>query len=385
MASRQQTDRTLLIGPMPPPITGQSVAFSLLAEELTKTRPVQTVNLSELAGRRDQKFSLARTFQILRLGASILGSMRHVSVVYVTIAQSRLGFLRDALFILVARMWRRPVIGHLHGGNYARYYDSEWPLMRLLIRSTLRRIERLIVLSDRLRSDFAFLGPDFASRLRSIPNASLIPVARPRKAPKRELRLLYLSNLLVEKGYLDCVDALPHMLRLLPDFRITLVLVGQPLLGQDEYDTVTEMETALRKHVRYLELEDAVEFAGVIEGEAKQALLDTAHVHLLPTYYQNEGQPITVIEALAAGLPSVTTPWRGIVDLIEDGRTGILVPPRNPLAIAEAVAGLCNDAELYERMSRAAIEAAGRFSRSRYVGDIATLIDAVRRSAPHAG
>jgi hypothetical protein len=204
----------LLIGPLPPPVTGQSVAFSLLANALTKDRPVQTVNLSELAERRDQKFTLARSLQMLQLATSMLGTMRHVSAVYITIAQSRLGFIRDALFILVARLWRRPVIAHLHGGNYARYYDSEPPLMRLLIRGTLLRLSRLIVLSDRLRSDFDFLGPGFAARLRVVSNASPVPIGSPRKAPRGELRLLYLSNLLAEKGYLDCVDALPHLMRL---------------------------------------------------------------------------------------------------------------------------------------------------------------------------
>lgn len=377
MTSPRETGHTLLIGPLPPPITGQSVAFALLATELTKVRPVQTVNLSDLAERRDQRFSLSRSMQMLQHAASMFGNMRGVSAVYITIAQSRLGFIRDALFILVARMWRRPVIAHLHGGNYAHYYESEHPLMRLLIRSTLLRLNRLIVLSDRLRSDFDFLGPDFAPRLRAVANASPLPVGSPRKAPRGELRLLYLSNLLVEKGYLDCVDALPHLKRLLPDFRIKLSFAGRHLLGQDEYETVEEMETTVRKHIRYLELEEMVEFAGVVEGATKQALIESAHIHLLPTYYQNEGQPITVIEALAAGLPSVTTPWRGIVDLIEDGRTGMLVPPRDPLAIAEAVARLCTDPALYERMSKAAIDAADRFSLGRYAGDIAKLLDEV--------
>jgi glycosyltransferase involved in cell wall biosynthesis len=381
---RERRARTLLIGPLPPPVTGQSVAFELLARELGKIRPVQTVDLSELAGRRDQKFSLSRAMQMVRLAASMFGNMRAVSVVYITIAQSRLGFIRDALFISIARAWRRPVIAHLHGGNYARYYNTEPPLMRILIRTTLLRLDRLIVLSDRLRSDFDFLGPVFAPRLRAVPNASPIPSGSPRQAPRGELRLLYLSNLLVEKGYLDCIDALPHLMRLLPDFRIKLSLAGRYLLGQDEYETIEEMEATLRKHVRYLGVEDAVEITGVVEGKAKQALIAAAHIHLLPTYYQNEGQPITIIEALSAGLPSVTTPWRGIVDLVEDGRTGFLVPPRDPLAVAEAVARLCADPALYERMSAAAIEAAGRFSQRRYVGEIAKLIDEAVASGPYA-
>ena len=70
--------------------------------------------------------------------------------------------------------------------------------------------------------------------------------------------------------------------------------------------------------------------------------------------------------------------------MIEDGETGILVPPRDPLAIAEAVARLCSDPALYERMSAAAIKAARRFSQSRYVGEIAKLLDETSGNGPDA-
>jgi glycosyltransferase involved in cell wall biosynthesis len=377
MHPHSQETPTLLIGPLAPPITGQSIAFSMLAEELARTRPVQIVNLSELASRRDQRFSIGRTLQMLTNAAQMFGSMRNVSSVYLTIAQSRLGFMRDALFILIAQLWKRPVVGHLHGGNYARYYECEAPLMRLIIRRTLRRMKRLIVLSDRLRSDFDFLGADFAERLRVVPNGSPVPLGQPRTPPQRELRLLYLSNLLVEKGYMDCVDALPHMMRLMPDILIKLTIAGRPMLGEDEYTSAEELRSTLTKHIRYLGLQDSVEIAGVVRGEGKQALLDAAHIHLLPSYYQNEGQPITIIEALASGLPSVATPWRGIVDLIQHGRTGMLVQPQNPVAIAEAVAHIIGEPGLYAAMSRAAIDAAALYSTDRYVGRIAALLDEV--------
>ena len=372
----------LLIGPVPPPITGQAVTFSLLVEELQKARSIVTADLSEPLGRRDQKFSLARGAQMLRLAILVTGLMPNTSAVYLTIAQSRLGFLRDALFIAIASLWRRPVIAHLHGGNYASYYDSESPTMQYLIRKILRKVKRLIVLSDRLRRDFNFLGPDFEPRLRAVRNASALTRGWPRKAPCGELHLLYLSNMLVEKGYMDCVDAMAHLRRLLPDVRIKLVLAGTYILGNDEFRTTTEMDSVLRKHTKYLELDDLVEVAGTVLGDEKVRLLESADIHLLPTYYQNEGQPITLIEALAAGLPSVTTRWRDIEDIISDSKAGILVPPRNPLAIAEAIADLYNDPDGYERMSKAALDAAHQFSREVHVAKITQLIDEVCQTDP---
>lgn len=372
----------MLIGPFPPPITGQAIAFSLLVEALKKHRAIVTVDLSEPPGRRDQHFSLARGAQMLRLALSVTCLMSKTSAVYLTIAQSRLGFLRDTLFIAIASLWRRPVIAHLHGGNYANYYDSQSPTMRYLIRKMLRKVKRLIVLSDRLRRDFDFLGPDFGPRLRIIRNASDLAPGRPRKAPSGELRLLYLSNLLVEKGYMDCVDAVAHLRHLLPDVSIKLILAGAFILGQDEFRTTAEMDAVLRKRIEHLGLEDTIEIAGTVLGKEKLRLLDTAHIHLLPTYYRNEGQPITLIEALTAGLPSVTTRWRDIEDMIAEGKAGIFVPPKNPIAIAEAITDLYNDPAGYERMSKAALEAANQFSPASHVAAITQLIDEVCHTGP---
>lgn len=373
-----QSDKSvLLIGPVPPPITGQAVTFSLLVDELKKARSIVTADLSEPLGRRDQQFSLARGAQMLRLAVSVTKLMPQTSAVYLTIAQSRLGFLRDALFIAIACLWRRPVIAHLHGGNYASYYNAESPTMQFLIRKMLRKVKRLIVLSDRLRRDFEFLGPDFEHKLRTVRNASALTQGRPRQAPNGELHLLYLSNMLVEKGYMDCVDAVAHLRHLLPDVRIKLVLAGTYVLGNDEFSTTTEMDSVLRKHIRYLELNDLIVVAGTVLGDEKAHLLETADIHLLPTYYQNEGQPITLIEALAAGLPSITTRWRDIEDIIEDGNAGVLVPPKNSLAIAEAITALYKDPKAYERMSTAALQAAHKFSRTSHVAEITQLIDEV--------
>jgi len=370
----------LLIGPVPPPVTGQAIAFSLLVEELKKARSIVTADLSEPLGRRDQQFSLARSIQILRLAKSVIGLIPNASAVYLTIAQSRLGFLRDALFIAISCLWQRPVIAHLHGGNYASFYNSESPAMRYLIRKMLRKVKRLIVLSDRLRHDFDFLGSDFEPRLRTVKNASNLPRGRPRKAPSGKLRLLYLSNLVVEKGYMDCVYAVAHLRRLLPDVSIKLVLAGTFILGDDQYRTTTEMNTVLRENIRSLDLEDAIEFSGTVLGEEKVRLLETADIHLLPTYYRNEGQPITLIEALAAGLPSVTTRWRDIEDIIADSSAGIFVPPKNPLAVAQAIADLYNDPDGYERMSKAALLASKQFSPALHVAEINQLIDEVSQS-----
>lgn len=375
MKNNVTRQNVLMIGPVPPPTTGQSVMFSLLVEELRKSRSIDIANLSEPPGRRVQQFSFGRVIQVIKLALSVIGGLSRTSAVYLTIAQSRVGFLRDIVFILIAVLWRRPVIAHIHGGNYAQFYESESSIMKFLIRVTLRRVKRMIVLSDQLKKDFSFMGEEFASRLRTVWNTSDLAPGRERSPPQAELRLIYLSNLIVEKGYQDCVDAMPHLRRLLPDTKIYLVLAGTYILGNDDYRSVTDMEEALEKQIRYLELEDIVSVVGSIHEEQKQELIDSSHIHVLPTYYQNEGQPITLIEALSAGLPSVTTNWRGISEIVKNKETGLIVPPKDPIAIAEAIAELYNNPDLYGEMSRQGPENAELFSVPRHVATITAVID----------
>src|SRR5690625_1424118 len=74
---------------------------------------------------------------------------------------------------------------------------------------------------------------------------------------------------------------------------------------------------------------------------------------VLPTYYHNDAQPLSIIEALAAGTPVIATNYSGIPEVIDDGKEGLLIPSRSPGEIAEAVQKL-KDGDRWRRMSRTA-------------------------------
>jgi glycosyltransferase involved in cell wall biosynthesis len=373
----------LLIGPIPPPPTGQSIAFETLIEGLLAEDITAVINLSERHGRRDAAFSLRRATSILRALANVWRHSRAARVMYLQIAQSRWGFLRDLLFIIVARWRGLPIVAHFHGGGYLDFFLREPFAIQCCIRWALARISVVIVLSDALRDNFSFMGSDYDRRLRVIANACPIEIAQPRTAPTGGLRLLYLSNLLVEKGYLDCVDALSHLHRpqghaVETTMPAHLVLAGAPLLGADEYSSAEDLLSALQKHIRYLELEKHVTLAGVVEGAEKDRLLREADIALLPTYYRNEGQPIALIEAMASGLPIITTDWRGIAEMVGAEDTAILVPPKAPLAIADAIALIGHDPALYERLSANAISRAALYTPARHVAQIRDVLHEVQ-------
>src|SRR5262249_44692846 len=214
-----------------------------------------------------------------------------------------------------------------------------------------------------------------------VPNPCPIATTGPKRAPSGDVRLLVLRNLLVEKGYLDCIVALVHVQRLLPNVPVKLILAGAPLLGEDEYRDAADLEESLSKHVRYLGLENSVSVVGVVMNEEKLRLLADSHIALLPTYYRNEGQPIALIEAMASGLPFVATGWRGRGDR-RDGEAGSLVPPKSPLAIADAVVELIRDPARYESMSARAVAVSGQYAKELHIERMIAVLREACRSSP---
>jgi glycosyltransferase involved in cell wall biosynthesis len=101
----------------------------------------------------------------------------------------------------------------------------------------------------------------------------------------------------------------------------------------------------------------------------------------------SEGVPVTIIEAMAAGVPVAATAVGGVPELIDDGRTGLLAPRGDCVALAAALVRLASDVDLRARLANAALERLdGRFSESRmidrYVQLYDEMLDAVR--SPHA-
>lgn len=377
----------LLVGPKAPPVTGQSVAFEMLMVGLKGLREFDVVDLGERRLRRDAEFSSRRAFSVLVAVRNVWQRAKNSKLVYLQIAQSRWGFVRDCMIIYAAKIRGRKVVAHLHGGGYTEFYASQSRFFRSLIRMSLRAADRMIVLSEGLRGNFNFMGGGYLERLRVVPNASPVAIGKPKAAPKGTINLLYLSNLLVEKGYFDCIDALSHLQQMLPDVEIKLTLAGAFLLGADEYQSIRDLEGVTEKRIRYMNLESSIVLTGVVHDQEKQQLLDDAHFMLLPTYYRNEGQPISILEALARGTPCVATAWRGITDMMGDSECGMVVPPMTPLAIADAIKTLYNDPARYEECSRNAIDRAKDFSIDAYIGKLIDVFDEVSEpdQEPRAG
>lgn len=109
-----------------------------------------------------------------------------------------------------------------------------------------------------------------------------------------------------------------------------------------------------KRLARRLRLDDVLTFLGPVSYEDTPAVYHRADVYSLPT--EHEGCGLTLLEAMACGLPAVSTRAAGVTDLITDGENGVLVPPNDPVALSEALRTLVDDvprrAHLAERGRR---------------------------------
>jgi glycosyltransferase involved in cell wall biosynthesis len=184
-----------------------------------------------------------------------------------------------------------------------------------------------------------------------IPNGLEIQDFHPR-APRPPLRrIVVVANLRPEKGHDVLIDAAVDVLRRFPDARFELVGGGPGL-------------AALRSRAADRGVAHAVDFVGSCDDVP--ARLAAADIFVLPS--RSDAFPNALVEAMATALPVVASGVGGIPELIEDGRTGLLVPPGDASALADRVCRLMTDGALGARLGAAArADAEGRYSFDRMV------------------
>ena len=351
----------ILIGPLPGPRNGQSVSFEMLVESLSTEAGVNVHVIDIAEADFFSKIKMfSKTFRTFGYIPPVLNFLRLAfsknATVYLTIAQSRFGFLRDLIFISIASVFGRNIILHLKGGNYSNFFQNENTFFQIIIRFTLLKATKILVLSHLLTNMFDF-EPKLKEKVFVVENGLPFegPTINPVKNFDGPFRILYLSNLIQSKGYFDLLIAASLLKKNGLDIQVDFA--GSFLTHNDDKKSISSQQAQLEfeAFVRDNSLENCVRFHGSVFGDSKLELLRKAHIFVLPTNYNNEGQPVSIIEALAFGVPIVSTNFRAIPDMLIDGVTGLFVEYKSPDGIVQAVTRL-TDPEIHKEMSKNCVE-----------------------------
>jgi len=253
---------------------------------------------------------------------------------------------------LIALTWRRrfgaPYSVVLHGADVPGHEPARFrllhPLMKVVARRVWNRADHVIAVSGELAALAQRTWP--RGRIDVIPNGvdttRFCPATRPEQADRT--RVVLLSRLVEIKGVHVLIEALAGLPRpLLRTCRI------------DVYGTGPQ-RPALEALVRRERLTECVTFHGVVPADRVPSLLREADLFVLPSL--REAAPVSLLEAMATGLPAIATSVGDVPHVVRDGANGRLVPPADPEALGRALGELLKDRDRRERMGRAARETA---------------------------
>lgn len=366
----------LVIGPTPPPYHGVAVAIqSLLQSDLRKEFNVIHLELADRRGinhvnNPDFHDVLLFLRQWLRLLATL--SRDRPTTTYLVLSQTTIGVFRDSLLIWPVLLARSRVVAHLHGGHFRAWYDSRASFMKIYVRTMLSLIHCVIVLGDSLRSQFDDLV--HSARITVIPNGiENIPFSAPIERPhrSRRYRILHLSTLNHLKGALVLLQAIPIVLDVRQD--VEFVFAGP-------WSDPTDEQLAM-KLIDNHQLASFVMFPGQVDPARKQTLLRRADLFVFPGV-QQEGQPLVVLEAMAAGLPIIYTNRGCLRETVVDGESGLEVRCNDPDHLADRILWLLAHPEERLQLGKEALHRQQQlFTKKRHVQEMIKTLRLVDNAA----
>lgn len=293
-------------------------------------------------------------------------------IVHINSALNRRAWWRDLGYAIVAKLCGARVVFQVHGGDLPRRFARVNAVPAPLLRIALELPDAVVVLATCELAAYREFVP--RQEVFAMPNgidlSSRHYRSRLPRDPSAPLRLVYIGRLAPRKGLPETLQAMA--IARTRNVAATLAIAGG---GPDE--------AMLKQLAAQLGLADTVRFVGPVFNGDKQALLDSADVMLLPSY--NEGLPYALLEAMAAGVPVITTRVGGIPDVMEDRVHGVFVPIGSPRAIAEAIEHLAAHPAQLAVMSLACRQRIVRaYTIDRMAGDIAGLYRSLCGIAPTA-
>jgi glycosyltransferase involved in cell wall biosynthesis len=333
-----------MIGPVPPPYGGVGAVFkSFLDSELRDHFRITVVDTSKKDAREvvsDSRVSLRDALYLAKTLAELAVKVarERPDVAFMTPVGDH-SLIREALSVRILKLRGVPVVCQFHARYEGELFVTGRRWARRFLGPLLAPADRILLLSEGLRRYFS---PDFApDRTGVLTNFvdSALYSGLPRPGPAGD-------------GLWDLLAAVRPVAERIPDVRF---VIG----GTAEFPVV---EAEIARVTAELGLGARVVFPGTLTGERKLAAFAGADVFCLPSHLEN--QPVVLLEAMAAGLPVVSTRVGTIPELVTDGVEGFLIAPRDRAALTTQLIRLLADPSLGAAMgARGRARVAAEFDR----------------------
>lgn len=303
-------------------------------------------DLEDLGSFRPQKF--IRLFKYILQAWWIRFRHGPVAFYYVPAPAKRSAILRDWVVMALCRPLFPELILHWHAYGLGEWVSARNDWVRRLTRRALGKADLSIVLNNYNTRDAEVFAPQ---RIAVVPNGieDLFPDYETALAPKRKdraaalkalgavagdesrvaghevctpevVRFLFLGHLIESKGVLVAVEATrtanEELRKSNASWRAHLTLAGSFISEEDKlriFAAITSVNEVAGNEG------PCVELTGFLDSGQKKSALEKADCLIFPTFYENEAQPLVLLEAMSAGLPVITTSWRGVPEVLPEG------------------------------------------------------------------
>ncbi len=339
----ESNKKIVILGPTPPPYMGPSIATDIILNSKLSSEfdliHLDTSDRRELSNLGKIDFwniylALKHYLQLVWLLLT-----KQPAVVYIPVSQTTVGYLRDAGFILITKLCQKKVVCHLRGSNFRSWLDHAGKVMQWLVFNVHSLADAQIVLGKNLQYIFEDIIPK--DKIFVVPNGADYPDLNINRVQSHsEPVLLYIANPTPAKGVNEVLDSLVVLKNRLGK-SFPLVLAGKWRDGQYKKDSLTKIS----------ENNLSVNIAGGLTGSAKYNALKDADIFVFPPRAP-EGHPWVIVEALAAGLPIISTDQGTITESVFHGVNGFIVEAGQPEQIAEKILYLAENPDVREKMGR---------------------------------
>ena len=328
--------RVLLVGKGPPDRGGISAFIGALLEgPLASSHELRFCNLTRDAKQQAGRLTASNVGRTLADARAVRRAAGWADVVHIhTALVPAVTLTRAGLLAAAARTRGAPVVLHVHSGWVERWLTT--PARRAYARAMLAGVNRIVTMSNpSAQAIAAAVGRD---RVSVFDNWVDLETYAPGPEAERTPRILYAGVLTPRKGVGDLLRACASLAAGGVDHEL-LIAGGTSDDGVADADAVRRVACPT---ARYL---------GALPHDAMPSLFRDADVFCLPSWF--EAMPLSILEAMASGVAVVATTVGDIPRLVEDGVTGILVPPNDPRALAAALGELVTDTERRRQMGKA--------------------------------
>lgn len=336
--------RILFILHIPPPVHGAAMIGKFIQNSTILNSNFDTfyINLStSVTNKEVGKGGIIKIFIFFKKIVTISNILffKKFDLCYMSLSTTGYGFYKDFIIVIILKLFRKKIIYHFHNKGIRTKQHKK--INNLMYRFAFKGTKS-ILLSPLLYSDIAnyvkredvFYCPN---GIPEISNQS--PCEKAFRQKDNSCRLLFLSNMTVEKGVKDLLEACKILKN--NNYSFKCDFVG---------DWANFSEEEFKDYIVKNDLSNCVFAHGRKYNEEKLEFFCSADIFVFPTFYSKECFPLVLLEAMQFNLPVVSTNEGGIADIVSDGITGIIISKNNPAELASKLSYLISNPEMISQM-----------------------------------